>query len=100
MLPERAQMKSTIGSHGHVKMCRGVHAVDYELLAGKSGTNVLQKHPHHPNGQPKGSYGAQDGGVLVGVSIEADNQHEYLSLRVVSYEPGCDGPCGYARTKY
>jgi hypothetical protein len=59
MLPERGQMTSTVGSHGHIKMCRGVHAVDCALLAGKSGINVLQKHPHHPNGQPKGSCGAR-----------------------------------------
>jgi hypothetical protein len=56
---------------------------------------VLQKHSHHPTGKPKGSCGAQDGGVLLGVSIEAGNQHEYLIPYVVSYEHGCDVPCMY-----
>jgi hypothetical protein len=99
MLPERGQMTSTIESNGHLERCRGVHAVDYALLAIKSGTDVLHKHPHHPTGQPKGSYGARDRGVLLGFSIEAGNQHEYSSPRLVSYKPGCDDPCVYARTK-
>jgi hypothetical protein len=67
-LPERGQMTSTTGSHGNIKRCRGVHSIEYALLDGKSGTEVLQKHPHHPIG----SCGARDGGVLIGVSIEAD----------------------------
>jgi hypothetical protein len=65
------------------------------LLAGKSGTDVLQKDPHHLIG----SCGARDGGVLLGVSIEAGNQHECSSPRDVSYEPGRDAPCVYAGTK-
>jgi hypothetical protein len=92
-------MTSTAGSHGNIKRCRGVHAVDYALLAGKSGTDVLHKHPYHPTGQPKWSCGARDGGVIVGVSIEADNQHECLSPRDISYDPGCDAPCVYEQTK-
>jgi hypothetical protein len=43
MLPEREQMTSTTGSHGNIKRCRGVHAIDYALLDGKSGTEVLKK---------------------------------------------------------
>jgi hypothetical protein len=50
-------------------------------------------------GNLKGPVVPDDGGVLLGVSIEADNQHDYSSLRVVNYEPGCDGTCVYARTK-
>jgi hypothetical protein len=84
MLPEQGQMASTTGSHGNIKRCRGVHAVDYVLLAGKSGTYVLQKHPHHPIG----SCGARDGGVLLGVSIEVGNQYECSSPHDVNYEPG------------
>jgi hypothetical protein len=68
-------MTSTVGSHGNVKGFRVLHAVYYALLAGKSGTDVFHKHPHHPTGQPKGSCGARDGGVLLGVSIETGNQH-------------------------
>jgi hypothetical protein len=56
-LPERGQMTSTTGSHGNIKSCRGVHVIDYALLDGKSGTEVLQKHPHHPIG----SCGAREG---------------------------------------
>jgi hypothetical protein len=73
MLPERGQMTSTAGSHGNIKRCRGVHDIDYTLLAGKSGTDVLHKHPRHPTGKPKGSCGVRDGGFLLGVSIEAGN---------------------------
>jgi hypothetical protein len=76
-----------------------VHYIDYALLAGNTGTGVLQKHPYHPTGQPKRSYGARDVGVRFGVSIEAVNQHEYSSLHVARYEPGCDVPCVYAQTK-
>jgi hypothetical protein len=48
MIRERGQMTSTIISHGHVKRYRGVHSIYYKLLAGKSGTEVLQKStPHH-----------------------------------------------------
>jgi hypothetical protein len=46
MLRERVTMTSTVESHGHVKRYRVVHAIDYALLDGKSGTEVLQKHPH------------------------------------------------------
>jgi hypothetical protein len=99
MLPERGQMKITTGSHGNIKRCRRVHAIDYALLARKSGTDVLHKHPDHPAGKPKGSCGARDGGVLLEVSIEDGNQHECSSPRDVSYEPGCDAPCVHARTK-
>jgi hypothetical protein len=88
-------MTSTARSHGNIKRCRVVYVVDYALLAGKSGTDVLQKHPHHPIG----SCGARDGGVLLGVSIEDSNQHECLSPRDVSYTAGCDSPCVYAQTK-
>jgi hypothetical protein len=35
MLPERGQMTSTDGSHGHVKRCMGVYDVEYVLLARK-----------------------------------------------------------------
>jgi hypothetical protein len=35
MLPERGQMTSTTGSHGNIKMCRGLHVIDYALLDGK-----------------------------------------------------------------
>jgi hypothetical protein len=100
MLLERGQMTSTSVSHGNIKRCRGVYAVDYALLAGnsllsgKAGTEVLQKHPH----PTINSCGAWDGGVLLGVLIEAGNQHECSSPRNVSYEPGCDAPCVYART--
>jgi hypothetical protein len=101
IIPEQGHITSTAGSHGHVNMCRGVHAVYYALLSGKSGTDVLHKHPDHPTGKPKGSCcnHDQDGGVLLGVSMEAGNQHECSSLRDVSYEPGYDSPCVYARTK-
>jgi hypothetical protein len=57
MLPEIGQMKITNGSHVNIKRCRGVDAIDYAFLDRKSGTEALQKHPHHPIG----SYGARDG---------------------------------------
>jgi hypothetical protein len=95
MLLEQGQMISTAGSHRNIKRCRGVYAIDYTLLAGKSGTDVLQKHPH----QPIGYCCAHGMGVLLGVSIEAGNQHECSILRDVRFEPGCDSPCVFARTK-
>jgi hypothetical protein len=88
-------MTSTTGSHGNIKRYRGVHGIDYALLDGKLGTEVLQKHPHYP----VGSCGARDGGVLLGVSIEAGKQLECSSTHDVSYEPGCDATCVYVRTK-
>jgi hypothetical protein len=94
MLRERGQMKNTFESHGQVKRCRGVHAIDYALLDGKSGTKVLHKHPH----PTINSCGGWKGWVSLGVSIEAGNQLECLSPRDVSYEPGCGIPCVYART--
>jgi hypothetical protein len=54
MLPERGQMTSTTGSHGNIKRCRGVHAIYYALLDGKSGNEVLQKHPHPTINSPGG----------------------------------------------
>jgi hypothetical protein len=81
-------MTSTTGSHGNIKRYRGVYVIDYALLAGKSDTNILQKHAHHPSG----SFGALDGCVLLGVSIEAGNQHECSSPRGVNCEPNCDAP--------
>jgi hypothetical protein len=95
MLGERGQMTSTTGSHGNVKRCRGVHAVDYAFLARKSGTKVLQKHPH----PTINSLGGREGWVSLGVSIEAGSKVEYSSPRDVSYEPGCDASCVYVRTK-
>jgi hypothetical protein len=52
-----------------------------------------------PLGNLKGPVVLRMGGVLLGVSIEAGNQHECSSPHEVSYEPGCDGPCMYKRTK-
>jgi hypothetical protein len=95
MLRERGQMTSTTGSHGHIKRCRGVHAIDYALLDGKSGTEVLQKHPH-PTINSRGGW---EGWVSLRVSIEAGNKLECSSPRDVSYEPGCEVPCVDARTK-
>jgi hypothetical protein len=95
MLPERGQMTSTTGSYGNIKICRGVHAIDYALLDGKSGTEVLQKHPH----PTINSLGGREGWVLLGVSIEAGKKLECSSMHDVSYEPGCDAPCVYVRTK-
>jgi hypothetical protein len=69
-LPEIGHMTSTTGSHGNIKRCRGVHSIYYALLDGKSGTEVLQKHPHHPIG----SCGARDGDVLLGVSDEISKE--------------------------
>jgi hypothetical protein len=48
----------------NIKRCRGVHAIDYSLLDGKSGTEILQKHPH----PTINSLGAQEGWVSLGVS--------------------------------
>jgi hypothetical protein len=90
MLPERGQMTSTAGLHGNIKRHRWAHAIDYALLDRKSGTDVLHKHPHHTTGQPKGFCGARGRGVLLGVLIEAGNQHECSSLRDASYKPGYD----------
>jgi hypothetical protein len=95
MLPERGQMTSTTGSHGNIERFRGVHAIDYALLDGKTGTEVLQKHPH-PNINSRGS---REGCVSLGVSIEAEKQLECSSPHDVSYEPGCDSTCLYVRTK-
>jgi hypothetical protein len=94
-LPERGQMKSTTGSHGSMKRYRGVHSIYYALLDGQSGTEVLQKHPHHPIG----SCGAWDGGVILRVSMEAGKHPECSSPHDVRYEPGRDAPCVYVRTK-
>jgi hypothetical protein len=94
-LPERGHMTSTTGSHRNIKRCRGFHAIDNELLDENPGTKVLQKHPHHPIG----SYGARDGGVLLGVSIEDGKQLECSSPHYVSYETGYDFPCVYVQTK-
>jgi hypothetical protein len=88
-------MTSTSGSHGNIKRCRGVHTIDYALLYGKSGTEVLQKHPH----PTINSRGGREGWVSLGVSIVAGNQLECSSPHDVSYETGCDTPCVYARTK-
>jgi hypothetical protein len=92
MLPEPRQMTSAAGSHGNIKRYRGVHAVYYALLTGKSGTKVLQKHSH----PTINSRGGREGWVSLGVSIEAGNQFECSSTRDVSYKPGCDAPCVYA----
>jgi hypothetical protein len=72
-----------------------VHAIDFALLDRKSGTEALQKHPH----PTINSRGGQEGWVLLGVSIEAGKQLECSSLHDISYEPGCDDPCVYVRTK-
>jgi hypothetical protein len=95
MLPELGQMTSTTGSHGNIKRCRGVHAIEYALLDGKSGTEVLQKRPH-PTINSRGGW---EGWVSLGVSIEAGKQLECSNPRDVSYDPGCDVPCVYVRTK-
>jgi hypothetical protein len=84
-------MTSTNVSHEHIKGYRGVHAIDYALLYGKSGTKVLQKHPH----RTINSHGGREGWVSLGVSIEAGNQLECLSPHDVSYEPGCGAPRVY-----
>jgi hypothetical protein len=87
-------MTSTNGSHGNIKRCRLVHVIDYALLDGKSGTEVLQKHPH-----PTINFrGGREGWVSLGVSIEVGTQHECSSPHDVIYEPGCDAPCVYVRT--
>jgi hypothetical protein len=65
-------MTSTVESHGHVKRCRVVNAIDYALLAGKSGTEALQKHPHPTINSLVGP----EGWVSLGVSIEAGNKLE------------------------
>jgi hypothetical protein len=95
MLPERGQMTNTTGSHGNIKRCRGVHAIYYALLGRKSGTEVLQNHPH----PIINSRGVQEGWVSLGFSIEACKQLECSSPHDVIYEPGCDTPCVYVRTK-
>jgi hypothetical protein len=95
MLPEQGQMTSTTGSHGNIKRCKGVHAIDYVLLDRKSGTKVLQKHPH----PTINSRGGREGWVSIGVSIESGTQLECSSPHDFSYEPGCDAPCMYVRTK-
>jgi hypothetical protein len=90
MLPERGKMTSNTGSKGNIKRSREVHDIDYVLLDRKSGTEVLQKHPH----PTINSRGGREGWVSLGVSIEAcPSPHD------VSYEPGCDYPCVYVRTK-
>jgi hypothetical protein len=95
MLPERGHMTSTTGSHGKMKSYRGVHAIYYALLGGKSGTEVLQKHPH----PTIDSCGGREGWVSLGVSTEACKQLECSSPHYVSYEPGCYYPCVYVQTK-
>jgi hypothetical protein len=96
MLPERGQMTSTTGSHGNINRYGLVHAIYYVvLLDGKSGTEVLQKHPH----PTINSCGGREGWVSLGVSIEAGKQLECSSYHDVSYEPGCYAPCVYVRTK-
>jgi hypothetical protein len=95
MLHELGPMTSTVESHGHVKRCMGIHVIYYALLAGKSGTEVLQKHPH----PTINSHGGRGGWVSLGVSIEAGNKLECSIPRDVSYEPGCDVPCMDTRTK-
>jgi hypothetical protein len=72
-----------------------VHAIDYVLLDGNTGTEVLQKHPHPTINSRDG----REGWVSLGVSIEAGKQLECSSPHDVSYEPGCDAPCVYVRTK-
>jgi hypothetical protein len=68
-----------------------VHVIDYVLLDGKAGTEVLQKHPR----PTINSRGGREGWVSLGVSIEAGNQLECSSPCDVRYEPGCDAPCVY-----
>jgi hypothetical protein len=65
------------------------------FLAIKLGTDVLQTYPHHPIG----SCGARYGGILLGVSIEANKQLECSIPHDDSYEPGYDAPCLYVQTK-
>jgi hypothetical protein len=72
-----------------------VYAIDYVLLDRKSGTEVLHKHPH----PTINSHCGREGRVGLGVSIEAGKQLEFSSPHDVSYEPGCDAPCVYVRTK-
>jgi hypothetical protein len=72
-----------------------VHAIDYALLDGKSGTEVLQKHPH----PTINSRGGREGWFSLGVSIEAGKQLECSSMRDVSHEPGCDAPFMHVQTK-
>jgi hypothetical protein len=73
-----------------------VHIIDYALLDGKSGTEVLQKHPH----PTINSRGGGEGWVSIGVSLEAGKQLGCLSPHDVSYEPGCDAPYVYVQTKF
>jgi hypothetical protein len=63
-------MTSTTGSHGNIKSFRVVYAIDYALLDVKSGTEVLQKHPH----PTINSRGGGEGWVSLWVSIEAGKQ--------------------------
>jgi hypothetical protein len=72
-----------------------VNVIDYALFYGNSGTEVLQKHPH----PAINSRGGWEGWVSLGVSIKAGKQLECSSPHDVSYEPGCDSPCMYVRTK-
>jgi hypothetical protein len=95
MIPELGQMTSTNGSHGNIKSCRGMHTIDYALLDRKSGTEVFQKHPHPTINSRAG----REGWVSVGVSIEASRQRDCSYPHDVSYEPVCDTPCVYVRTK-
>jgi hypothetical protein len=72
-----------------------VHAIYYVLLDGKSGTEVLQKHPY----PTINSRGGRDGVVSLAVSIEAGKQLECSIPHGVSFEPGCDAPCVFVRKK-
>jgi hypothetical protein len=55
----------------------------------------LQKHPH----PTINSCGGREGWVSLGVSIEAGKKLECSSPHAVSYEPACDAPFVYVRTK-
>jgi hypothetical protein len=94
MLPKRGQMTSTNGLHGKIKMCRGVHVIDYALLDRKSGTKVLQKHPH----PTINSRGGREGWVSLAVSIDSGKKLECSSPHDFIYKPRCDDPCVYVRT--
>jgi hypothetical protein len=95
MPPERGHMASTAGSHGNIKRCRGLHAIYYVLLSGKSGTYVLHKHPH----PTINSHGGREGLVSLVVSVEAGNKLECSSTHDVSYELGYNAQCVYAQKK-
>jgi hypothetical protein len=91
-LPELGQITSTTGSHGNIKRYRGVHAIDCAFLDGKSGTEVLQKHPH----PTINSRGGREGWVSLGVSIEAgkeyfQDQDRELQEFIRSVCTGCSG---------